>query len=307
MNYYKDDLTPDIFHDILQLDFYNKADRKQYASTTQLLKEPLDFHIEKRYKDKMTIPSIRNLWSVYGSAIHLLFEKAMEKNKNKNKWSFENRYYCIVEDPYNDGKLYRISGEPDMIDIEKGILYDYKITNTYSISIKETIKHYTQQLNIYRYILHKNNIEINQLKILYILRNWVSNQAKKKDYPQSPIGVLDIDLWTMEDTEKFIAERLSLLSEYDNKEIKDIPICSNAYRWNTTSYAVIKDGNTRASAVFSENSHGEDFELHAKIYAEKDEKFKIEKRESGSRKCMDWCNSFQFCPYKEEIMLEVKS
>lgn len=241
-------------------------------SVTELL-QPAHYHFLKQKHAGDIIEDIVDLlYRIDGQADHMVLE-----NAETPEGLTEERLTCSI-----DGK--RISGAIDFY--EDGIIYDLKRTSVWSIIYGDKIE-WEQQLNCYGYLYRKAGFPVKELKIICRFRDWSKSKSKyDASYPSLPIMLIDIKVWSDEEVETFIRERMAALESADGSEP-----CSPGERWaKPTKYAVTKTG--RKSAVRVLDTEAEANEL---IAAGKGDG--IEVREGGDGRCIDYCPVNVFCPY----------
>ena len=129
-----------------------------------------------------------------------------------------------------------------------------------------------------------------------LFRSWSRREASvKPDYPQAPIQVLDLPLWSIEDTEAYIKERIDAhrLSKVQADWGDELPPCTDDERWvRETKFAVKREGRKTAIRVL-------DSEQEANDLAEK-EKGYVEIRKGEAIRCTGnfcgvapWCSQYQ--------------
>jgi hypothetical protein len=140
-------------------------------------------------------------------------------------------------------------------------------------------------LNVLRWLAHKNGHEINQLEVIGIFRDWRKTEAERNpDYPQAAIQEIPVPLWSLEDTEEYIIERVYAHQAASRGE--EVP-CTDEERWfSGNTYALTKRGAKRATRVSSDpREFGEvDFEQYS-----------IEVRAGEFKRCEHYCDVREFC------------
>ena len=206
----------------------NYSRGKATISATGLLQPPRIRLLAQEHYDKLTIDVSDEIWKLLGQSVHTILERA---NENSEDTITEQRMFATVKD-------WTVSGQTDSIDVKSKILKDYKVTSVWSIvsALQEGKAEWEQQLNIYAYLYKQNTGKtIDQLNIIAIARDWNKNQYLRSggDYPPSPITVLNIDLWSDEEQEAFINQRVSIHQEAEvDYLINDkLPLCTDAERW----------------------------------------------------------------------------
>ena len=226
-------------------DSYSKG--KATISATGLLQPPRIRLLAQENYEKLTIDVSDEIWKLLGQSVHTILERANENNEDVIT---EQRMFTVVND-------WTVSGQTDSIDVKSNTLKDYKVTSVWSIvsALKEGKVEWEQQLNIYAYLYKQTTGKtIDQLNIIAIARDWNKNQYLRSggDYPPSPVTVLDIDLWSDEEQEDFIKQRVSIHQEAEvDYLINDkLPFCTDEERWRRKdTYRVEKKGRKTAVRV----------------------------------------------------------
>jgi len=271
---------PKTFVNVLERPTYNKG--KSHISATQLLNSPKIVTLTTKYNDEIEQDVSDMVWSLFGSAMHGVLEHGKDDNH-----IVEQRLHAEL-----DG--WQISGAVDLqvVDPDGIHIKDYKTTSVWSV-MNEKIE-WEQQLNIYAWLVaHNKQVNIKSLGIVAILRDWKAREVGTKDnYPESPIKELPIRLWTYEQQERFILERIAFHSacEFALEANEDLPDCTPQEMWEKpTSWAVIKKGNTRAKAVY-------EFEEFAKTALnELGDGYEIQVRPGERTRCMNYCPVNRWC------------
>lgn len=186
---------PKALVDAVANDPYSKGDADY--SATELIGPPRIRALKLKHESELVEDVSDRIWSLFGQITHLILERA-----NKTGIA-EKRYFCELM-----GK--KISAQIDVLD--DGVLTDYKTTTVWKfMSNKPIPPEYEQQMNIQRYLLSKNNIDVEKLQVVGLLRDWSESQMKRnKNYPSTNIAKMEIPIWTDRLTEEFIKQRIRL-------------------------------------------------------------------------------------------------
>jgi len=274
-------------------DSYSKG--KATISATGLLQPPRIRLLAQENYEKLTIDVSDEIWKLLGQSVHTILERANENNEDVIT---EQRMFTVVND-------WTVSGQTDSIDVKSNTLKDYKVTSVWSIvsALKEGKAEWEQQLNIYAYLYQQTTGKtIDQLNIIAIARDWNKNQYLRSggDYPPSPVTVLDIDLWSDEEQEDFIKQRVSIHQEAEvDYLINDkLPFCTDEERWRRKdTYRVEKKGRKSAVRVLDTQEEADKY-----MEGHKDIKLlKVVEAKGECVRCANYCDVAEFCnQYNEE-------
>ena len=247
-------------------------------TVTQIIQPPLIRYLTKKHWNDLEEDVSARVWALFGTAIHHLLEMA-----------YKGRTARVEERVYAEVLGWKIGGAFDVL--EGSSLSDYKVTSVYSVGGKIE---WEQQLNIYAWLVEKvKKTPVKSLEIIAIIRDWSRRDAQVKEgYPEAPIKVIDVPLWSFEDRENFIKERVRLHSNasFALETGSDLPECSPSEMWEKqTVWAVRKTGNVRAKAVCNTEE-----DAKAKL-EELGKGYEIEVRQGERTRCANFCQVRDFC------------
>ena len=260
---------------------------KSLISVTTLIGPPKIRTLKTKHYDELTEDIADRVWSIFGSAIHGVFELIPDTN------SFvEERF--TQECSELGHSIVRITGKPDRYDGTKEEIIDYKTTSAWTLTYNPEGKiEWERQLNIYRYLLIKAGYEVKALKVFYLLRDWTASKVTDGgNYPTASIGELSLRVWSDEEAEAYIKSRLDA---HFNAAMMD---CTDEDRWYSgTKYAVYemkKDGKpkARASRVLDTEEAADEWANRAFINGSVT---LIEKRPGEYKRCEKYCPVYRFC------------
>ena len=258
-------------------EYYSKG-AAQY-SVTEIMSPPKIRRMREKYDDQIVTDVSQMLWSLLGSALHVVMERG-----ETSGWIKEERLFTEV-----DGVA--ISGAIDLQQEGEGgiTIYDYKFTSAWAVMQEK--EEWTQQLNIYKWLVETvKQRKVVGLKICAMVRDY-SKHDLREAYPAAPICVVDIPLWDSVKTEMYIRERLEMHRESKMRADfeEDLQNCSNEERWmSETTFAVKREGRKTAIRVFKTIEEATEL-------AEK-EKGYVETRLGEPKRCTgDFCGVSQWC------------
>jgi hypothetical protein len=184
-------------------------------------------------------------------------------------------------------------------------IVDYKFTSAWSLRADKDDWH--QQQNCYAYLVNKvKGKKVRSIRICALIRDWSRREAAvKADYPQAPIAMVDIPIWEMAVTEKFIRDRIEAhrQAKVAHDWGDELPLCTDAGRWvRGDKWAVMKEGRKTAVRVYDNSEE-------AIALASTDSKFNVVERKGEPVRCTgNFCGVAAWCSqFKQESKDEDKS
>ena len=236
-------------------------------SVTELISPPQVRRLWKKHEGEISIDVRDEVWKLLGKGVHAALEQAGDVGIKEHRFPAT-----------HDGTT--ISGAVDLI--EDGVVTDYKVTSVFSVQ-KGLKVDWESQLNLYAWLLRQNDITATSLNIVTICRDWMKSRAGKPDYPDSPVVVLKVPVWSDERQDRYLDQRVSL-----HRQEATIP-CTPEERWARGAYEVI-GGRGRPKPFNTRN--------HAIGYVNEQDNPKLRVVEGNAKfiRCESWCDVAQFCP-----------
>ena len=269
-------------------------------SATGLIDSPRIKYLRKQYSHEITEDASRRIAALLGTAFHQL----MEEN-SPDDWIKEERFYAEV-----DGLM--LSGQIDaVVPIKKKnlgdnpvVIRDYKVITAYKA--QSGMKDYERQGNIYGYLLRRNGYTPISFVIEAVIKDWKESFAlRDENYPQLPIVEYEYPIWSFDQSEQYIKERLKLHFPKDDT----IPECSDEEMWSSESkFEAKKKGHKKATKLFDSERDANNWiadQDHRSTKGTTFEDWDIIQRQSERRRCEgNWCNVSEYCDqfkkYKEK-------
>jgi len=292
MKYTNKHNVPQEIINAIKNDNYTKG--KAIISVTGLLQPPKIRLLAQEHADNLVVDVSDEIWKLLGQSVHTILERANENNEDTIT---EQRMFAKVNH-------WTISGQTDSIDIKDNILKDYKVTSVWSVVSAQTEgkAEWEQQLNLYAW-LYRNNTgkNIDQLNIIAITRDWNKNQYLRTggNYPPSPISVIKVKLWTNEEQDAFVHERVSIHQDAEVGYLikNELPFCTDAEMWRRKdTYRVEKKGRKSAVRLLDTQEEADEY-----IGNHKDSKLlNVMFAKGECIRCANYCDVSKFCnQYKE--------
>lgn len=269
---------PETIINVIKRPQYTKG--KSNLSMTELLNSPRIVQLKRKHWDDLTEDAAGMVWSLFGTALHNILEHGKDD------------HHIVEERVFTEIDGMTISGAIDLQEVDEDgiILSDYKTTSAWAVQNEKQDWH--NQLNGYAFLVEKaKQRKVKKLQIVAIIRDWSSREAKTKDtYPQAPIVVIDIPLWSFEDREQYIRDRIHVHTEafFEDETGGEIAPCTPDEMWEKQEkFAVMKEGGKRAKSVHDTRQEAE-IALPEKGYF-------IEHRKGERTRCESFCQVSAFC------------
>lgn len=270
----------------------HKYTPKRY-SVSDVLGGTCEAVLKRRHHGEATEDVSDRVWAIFGTAVHKILEQAGEG------LSLAQEQWMKVD----VGNGYALSGIPDLYDPETGTVTDWKTASVWSVMLDGHERWRTQTL-LYCWMLGHVGHEARRGEVVAILRDHSMRKARtERDYPPHPVMRMGWD-FTAED----FAEAGRLVSDWflevaAQEALPDAELepCNQEQRWHKPDkWAVIKDGNKRATRVFESEDDAEFSRILLEDTTGK--KHHIEFREGEDTRCQSYCPVAQFCPYGKNFL-----
>ena len=272
---------PQAFINALNLERHNAEG--EYSATT-LLKSAREVMLTNRHFDEIEIDVADCVWQIWGTAVHLIFERAGIEGFTEEKF----------EVPVSNSK---VTGRVDLYDLENETVYDWKTASTWKVQFND-FSDWDKQGLIYAWLMKQNGLNVKEIKFVALLKDHSKSKARKDfEYPQKPVVVHTVKATTeaLEEIEKYIFSKIKSFEEAEKLADADLPLCTKEERWqDEDKYAVMKTGRKTAIKLFDTKEDAENnMTALGGTY--------IEERKAEARKCSDYCSCCKFCPFYQTL------
>ena len=260
------------------------------ASVTSLLLPAQEIVLRERFKSEMVqdVSDMINL--LFGNAVHDYLERHDDGEQVEMFVDYEMFGYTI-------------SGKVDVI--EGNTLYDYKTAKVNKV-IYEDFDDWRKQGMIYAWLLSKNQIAIDRIKFIALLKDWsrysyVMKTRQDDYYPDSAVYVYEVKVRADDivKTEEYVTRKIKdikRMKEMTVQQLLDEPLDEDFAP--VKKYAVMKKGAKRASKVFESKQEAKNF-AKGDMY--------IEERVEPNMKFEVMCNALQYASKIKNLKEETKS
>jgi hypothetical protein len=272
---------PQTFVNVLERPTYSRG--RAHISATQLINSPKIVALTQKFQDQLEQDVSDMVWSLFGSAVHGVLEHGADAN------------HLIEERINTEVDSWTISGAIDLqILNEDGTISirDYKVTSAWTAMNNK--KEWEQQLNIYAWLVESvKQKEVKDVGVVAIIRDWSRRDAARNpDYPQAPVKEIPISLWSLEDRNVFIRERIADHSDcmFAMDTDSDLPDCTPEQMWEKpTTWALKKTGNVRAKSIYETEDAAQ------AALEEAGKEYEIEIRPGERTRCATFCSVSSYC------------
>ena len=256
------------------------------VTVTTLLKPVQMILLEKKHADEIEFDVLDNLCVFLGRSLHKGLEEA------ESEALVEQRFYKTFN-VKGIGDI-TLGGCVDYFDPFSETICDYKLTNVFGV--RDGLKpEWIYQLNAYAHLVRANGMPVSNLQICAILKDWSKSQASNNpDYPQQPVLVMPVPVWSDPEAEDYIQSRLQAYA-YGLKDGCCFG-CTDEELWKQPDiWKVFKGSNIRATKCF-------DTELEAKMFIEsqsESDKYRIQFFPGKRQRCEGFCKVSRWCPQNQ--------
>ena len=255
---------------------HNHEHAPNTISVTSLIQPPQIRALSLKHDAELTEDAGDRIWALLGTLLHHALEGHAQGVKNLTS----------EEELEIEVNGWKVIGHYDLSELllDGELLTDYKLTSVWSV--KEGVKtEWEAQLNIYAHLIRAAGRHVNQLQLVAIGRDWSKAKARyDQGYPQQQVKVMAVPLWTPEETQEFIKERVRLHQEAEKGKWPD---CTPDEKWTRpTIYALMKKGQKKAVKLYETKAAAE--------FAQAKDQYIVE-RPGESVRCESYCSVSGFC------------
>lgn len=269
-------------------------------SATTLIQGTKQVILTQRHWNELEDDVADRIWAVFGTAVHALLESEGENE------------FCEIELKQKVSNI-TVTGRLDNYNMATGVIADYKNTSVFKVKAglqkdadgkEHGFPEWKMQGLIYSWLLQKNGLPATKCRFIALLKDHsMTEAARDRSYPQSPVYVYDFDVTKedLEEIEKFIMKKVFQYELFCSTEDDNIPECSENERWAKKDvYAVKKEGRKTAVKLYDTQEEAEQ-----KI-AELGKGHYLEVRKGESMKCKNYCLCSGFCNFCQQNFTSVE-
>ncbi len=241
--------------------------KKNYAdiTVTELIGPPQIRALKARHD--FAVNPLDLVWASFGSGLHQMLEL-----KTQPGGIAEERLIAQFDVPLPDGstRRVRLGGTPDYFDDRNGTLSNYKVSSVYKCRQLHdqgaaSMPEWTAAENVYGYLLRRLGFDVRRLTLCLLLRDWSARErdqslnryfcsrclkghmrdskpgrehaafeddSQNEWYPPNQVIVFDLPIWSHDEAESYIRQRLELHLAAEREADENLPECTPQETWN---------------------------------------------------------------------------
>lgn len=250
-------------------------DDPRRISVTQLISPPQIIELQRRHWDEIEEDASDRLWAMYGTMAHEILRRADMADA------------LTEETMHMDIGGWKLQGTLDRaILLPDETLQDYKMTSVWAVKDGEPKADWISQLNLYAHLLRAHGFNPAKLQIVAMLRDWSrAAMLRTADYPKAQVVIVEVPLWTADDTHDFI---IQALHGHELAREGTVRQCTDDERWaKLPKWAVMQKGRKRATRLLDTQALAENLAQSVGGY--------VEKRSGTNPRCENYCSVAPFC------------
>lgn len=267
-------------------------------SVTEVLCGTCEAVLKRRHQGEGEEDVSDRLWAVLGTAVHKVLEMAQsDPEQHQEQW------LCVPID--NDGEHYELSGIFDLYDKATETVTDYKVSSVWKCMVGD-FEDWRMQTLMYCWMLVQRGYKASHGEIVAMMRDHNKRKVKtEKDYPSHPVIT---PRWDFSNADiimigRYIADWFLEVRMQESLPDDELKPCSPEQRWHKPdTYAVVKDGNKRATRVLEDPD--EAAVLCDQLAERTGNPHHVEFREGEDTRCQSYCSVAQFCPHGRKFFQE---
>lgn len=303
-------------------DDYDYVDKPNYISVTTLIKPPRQIILKQRFaakiaqdpKSAIPVDIVDRFNSVMGQALHTGVETAWKQHYVTSLQKLgvppgairAVRINPETEEPdtlpvYTEQRRERevagfvVGGKIDLI--VEGRLRDVKSTTVFKYQQLSGVGKWRLQGSLYRW-LNPEKIHHGEFVVQYLLVDWRRAGIRRDpSYPAHPAPARSVELMSVEETDRWVRNRLRLLQQLASVPDRDLPECEEEDLWRSAPvYKYYADASKTSSKSTKNFDNESDANAHR---AEKGKGIVIPK--PGQVKACNYCEVASICGQRERL------
>ncbi|WP_289100956.1 hypothetical protein [uncultured Marinobacter sp.] len=298
-------------------------------SVTKLIKPVRQLVLASRVPESQALEDISGLVkSRMGSAIHDAIERSWVHNKDAamKALGYPQRLIdkvlinpdpdAVTEDhipvyleqrSYREVMGYTVSGKFDFV--AEGRVEDFKSTSTMAWNSADKAEDYALQGSMYRW-LNPKIVTDDHMAINFLFTDFQPFRAKADpNYPPHATPQKLIPLKSIEETDQFVRNKLTLLERFKDAPEEELPLCTDKELWRKApewKYYKNPEKRTRSTKNFKVDEFGSENAARSAAYTRlaKDKNVGVVVEVPGEVVACKYCAAFPICSQKDALIAD---
>lgn len=308
-------------------DEYDYIDEENYISVTGLMKPLRQIILPQRIPPEKRVLDVQDFTaSALGKAIHDSVEKAWLKDPESklrklgipeaviSRVMVNPSPEAVLSNPdliaiyleqraFRSFRGYTIGGKFDMV--AEGIVQDNKSTSAFAWTGGTRDNDHRLQLSLYRWLdagqKHRRITEDYGI-INYVFTDWSKMMARNNpQYPQKRVEQKQLSLLSVEETERYVINKLALIDQYMNVPEAEIPHCSDEELWRSEPKYKYFSDPAKAAIPGSRSTKNFDSLSEANLHLSQMGKGTVLTVPGEVKRC-GYCPAFEGCSQKDQYL-----
>lgn len=308
-------------------DEYDYIDEENYISVTGLMKPLRQIILPQRIPPEKRVLDVQDFTaSALGKAIHDSVEKAWLKDPESklrklgipeaviSRVMVNPSPEAVLSNPdliaiyleqraFRSFRGYTIGGKFDMV--AEGIVQDNKSTSAFAWTGGNRDNDHRLQLSLYRWLdagqKHRRITEDYGI-INYVFTDWSKMMARNNpQYPQKRVEQKQLNLLSVEETERYVINKLALIDQYMNVPEDQIPHCTDEELWRSEPKYKYFSDPAKAAIPGSRSTKNFDSLSEANLHLSQMGKGTVLTVPGEVKRC-GYCPAFEGCSQKDQYL-----
>jgi hypothetical protein len=263
---------------------------KADISVTQLIQPPRIIQLKARHEQEIEEDASDRIWSLLGQTCHSILERSDDTGAfHEERISVEIEGWTIsgASDCYVTKQFILEKGEYESI---PPTIRDYKFVKTMAADFPHP--DWEQQANLLAYLWQDKGFPVSKLEIVTIYRDWSKVLHERGNYPPAA-QVHKQKLWTLEQQEQFIRQRVILHRKASEVGDNYLPLCTPEDQWRKApKWAVMHPKKAKAVRLLDTFDKAE---AYIRDVLKQEKTHYIEHRPAQAMRCNMFCDVAPFC------------
>jgi len=199
-----------------------------------------------------------------------------------------------------DGVEWSVGGKFDMV--TEGIVNDTKSTSAWGWKFGTRDDEHIQQGSLYRWVddaqEHKK-ITQDFMRVNYVFTDWQKAMTRDPSYPQKRLESKEFPLWSVQNTEEWVRNKIKQIAEHINTHELHLPECTDEEIWRSEPKFKYFADPEKAKDKTAKSTKNFDSLSEANAFKAEKGKGVVVTVPGEPKRCREYCEAFDFCTQKD--------